>query len=296
MVTRRTRYRPHAIRGPALSRLCIRGLLRACCRTAARDACGSASLCRRRQVMAAETVVSTGRGATQSGPVLCRGTAWHCCSSPHCRVGPARWPRSLCARSKGQAALCVRQRPMQQSVQGSRGCRGRVGAERRRDALAPAAGLTRRLPVCGQHTEATARGAAAQRHRSASLAEEKSASREAPQQCASRRPRSAALVKMLCPCEELQQPVESCPCDALDSPALCCLEGPEERARSRVGEHQGQVAADLRGMHAPVRGIDSSHCPQLGAARTPGVHNTRPERPALRSPSAAEPRTPTTAH
>ena len=188
-------------------------------------------------------------------------------------------------------ALCVRQ-GVQQSVQGSRGrsvlCRGTL--------LFLLPWLTRRLPVCGQHTEATARGAAAQRHRSASLAEEKSASREAPQQCASRRPRSAALVKMLCPCEELQQPVESCPCDALDSPALCCLEGPEERARSRVGEHQGQVAADLRGVHAPVRGIDSSHCPQLGAARTPGVHNTRPERPALRSPSAAEPRTPTTAH
>ena len=39
-------------------------------------------------------------------------------------------------------------------------------------ALVPAAGLTRRRPVCSQHTEATARGASAQRHGSASLAEE----------------------------------------------------------------------------------------------------------------------------
>ncbi|ESU40623.1 Variant-specific surface protein, partial [Giardia duodenalis] len=59
--------------------------------------------------------------------------------------------------------------------------------------------LTRRRPVCGQHTEATARGAATQRHRSASLVEEKPASREAPLQCTSRRPRSAALARRCVP-------------------------------------------------------------------------------------------------
>ena len=70
----------------------------------------------------------------------------------------------------------------------------------------------------------------------------------------------AALVKMLCPYEkELQQPVESCPCDALNNPALHAVfeEPKRKRARSRVGEHQGQAAADLRGVQAPVRGADS---------------------------------------
>lgn len=281
MVTRRTRYRPHAIRGPALSRLCIRGLLRACCRTAARDACGSASLCRLSwQVMAAETVVSTGRGATQSGPVLCRGTAWHCCSSPHCRVGPARWPRSLCARSKGQAALCVRQAC-------SRVCKVLVAAEAgsvRKDggtALVPAAGLTRRLPVCCQHTDGhCSEGLSAQKHRSASLVEEKPASREAPLQCISRHPRSAALVEMLCPYEKELQLADGRTAHviaaALNNPALHAVfeEPKKKRARSRVGEHQGQVAADLRGMHAPVRGIDSSHCPRPAQHSAPETFTT----------------------
>ena len=64
--------------------------------------------------------------------------------------------------------------------------------------------------------------------------------------------------KTPCPYEELQQPVESCPCDALSSPALCCLEGSEKACQEpRTGEHQGQVAADLRGMQAPARGADS---------------------------------------
>ena len=46
---------------------------------------------------------------------------------------------------------------------------------------------------------------------------------------------------------------------ALNSPALCCLEGPEEACQKpRTGEHQGQVAADLRGMQAPVRGAAHS--------------------------------------
>ena len=158
MVTRRTRYRPHAIRGPALSRLCIRGLLRACCRTAARDACGSASLCRLSwQVMAAETVVSTGRGATQSGPVLCRGL---CIGRPVCSGARGRL-RCVCGRPCGRV------------------CKVLVAAEAgsvRKDggtALVPAAGLTRRLPVCCQHTDGhCSEGLSAQKHRSASLVEE----------------------------------------------------------------------------------------------------------------------------
>ena len=90
---------------------------------------------------------------------------------------------------------------------------------------------------------------------------------------------------MLCPYEKELQLADGRTAHviaaALNNPALHAVfeEPKKKRARSRVGEHQGQVAADLRGVHAPVRGIDSSHCPQLGAARTPGVHNTRPERP-----------------
>ena len=278
MVTRRTRYRPHAIRGPALSRLCIRRLLRACCRTAARDACGSASLCRLSwQVMAAETVVSTGRGATQSGPVLCRGTACTAAllltAESGLRVGlgpcvPGARGRLHCVCGRGQC---------------SRVCKVLVAAEAgsvRKDggtALVPAAGLTRRLPVCCQHTDGhCSEGLSAQKHRSASLVKEKPASREAPLQCISRHPRSAALVEMLCPYEKELQLADGRTAHviaaALDSPALHAVfeEPKKKRARSRVGEHQGQVAADLRGMHAPVRGADSSHCPRPGAASDTG--------------------------
>ena len=250
MVTRRTRYRPHAIRGPALSRLCIRGLLRACCRTAARDACGSASLCRLSwQVMAAETVVSTGRGATQSGPVLCRGTAWHCCSSPHCRVGPARWPRSLCARSKGQAALCVRQRPMQQSVQGSRGCRGRVGAERRRDSS---------CSCCRGDQETALVLASATQMATAPRAVQHRGTGQPASLRRSRTQRGTAAVHIavflaVLPWSRRCVPTRSCsrwqncPCDALDSPAPCCLEGPEKACR---GALETQAHSTVHGRHS----------------------------------------------
>ena len=75
-------------------------------------------------------------------------------------------------------------------------------------------------------------------------------------------------VEMLCPYEkELQLAggrTAHVIAAALNNPALHAVfeEPKRKRARSRVGEHQGQVAADLRGMHAPVRGIDSSHCPR----------------------------------
>ncbi|ESU40355.1 RomA, partial [Giardia duodenalis] len=130
------------------------------------------------QVMAAETVISTGRGATQSSPVLCRGTA--CTAAPLQRA--VCWPPCVCGRL---AAECAR------LAAGLRGDGGQL--------LLLLPWLTKRRPVCGQHTEATARGAATQRHRSASLVEEKPASREAPQQCTSRRPRSAALARRCVP-------------------------------------------------------------------------------------------------
>ena len=78
--------------------------------------------------------------------------------------------RAVCAvqRDCVLAALCVQQ-SVQQSVQGS----WQVWAGTRDSSCS-----------CGQHTEATARGASAQRHRSASPVEEKPASRKtmAPQQ------------------------------------------------------------------------------------------------------------------
>ncbi|ESU41887.1 Ribose 5-phosphate isomerase [Giardia duodenalis] len=171
------------------------------------------------QVMAAETVISTGRGAIQSSPVLCRGTA--------CTAVPT-------AEGCVLAALCVRQ-AVRQSVQGSRqACAGTEG-----QLLFLLPWLTKRRPVCGQHAEATARGASAQRHRSASLAEEKPASREAPQQHTSRRHRSAALVETLCPYEkELQQPGRAAHviAAALNNPALHAVfeEPKRKRARSRA--------------------------------------------------------------
>ena len=143
------------------------------------------------QVMAAETVISTGRGATQSSPVLCRGTA--CTAAPLQRavcwppcVPGASWHDCTYVCSRGHAAECAR---FSWQVW--------AGTEGRPLFLLP--WLTRRRPVCGQHTEATARGASAQRHRSASLVEEKPASREAPLQCTSRRPRSAALARRCVP-------------------------------------------------------------------------------------------------
>ena len=112
-----------------------------------------------------------------------------------------------------------------------RPCRARGRSVRKdgRTALAPAAVATKRLPVCGQRDTNGFTALRGCRHRGTGQPASLRRSRrpERRRSSTSRRPRSAALVRMLCPYEELQ-PVESCPCDALDSPALCCLEGPEE--------------------------------------------------------------------
>ena len=70
---------------------------------------------------------------------------------------------ALCARSERQAALCVRQ-SVQQSVQGS----WQVCAETEGRSWS-CCRADQETPRLRPHTEATARGASAQRHRSASL-------------------------------------------------------------------------------------------------------------------------------
>ena len=102
----------------------------------------------------------------------------------------------------------------------SRVCKVLVAAEAgsvRKDggtALVPAAGLTRRLPVCCQHTDGhCSRGC---RHRGtgqpASLRREAGIQRGTAAVHIAVFPEDAALVRILCPYEEeLQQPVESCP-------------------------------------------------------------------------------------
>ena len=42
----------------------------------------------------------------RSSPVLCRGTAWGCCPSPHCRVGSARWPPCV-PGARGRLHVCA---------------------------------------------------------------------------------------------------------------------------------------------------------------------------------------------
>ena len=111
------------------------------------------------------------RSATQSGPVLCRGTAWGWCPSPHaegCALA------ALCARSGGQAArVCGRAR--------GRVCRvlwlqrqGLCGGGG--TALVLAAVATKRLPLSwpARHKWPLLEGLPAQRHRSAGLTEERS--------------------------------------------------------------------------------------------------------------------------
>ena len=95
-----------------------------------------------------------------------------------CAAGCAGLAAGLCGKTEGQLLLLLPWRP--------RDC--------------PSAASTQR-PLL--------RGLPAQRHRSASLVEEEPHP-ERHRSSTSWRPRSAALVRILCPCEELQ-PVESCP-------------------------------------------------------------------------------------
>ena len=60
----------------------------------------------------------------RSSPVLCRGTAWGCCPSPHGRG--LRAGRPVC-QERGAGCTCVRQ-AVRQGVQGSRqACAGAEG-------------------------------------------------------------------------------------------------------------------------------------------------------------------------
>ena len=97
----------------------------------------------------------------------------HCCPAAEgCALA------ALCARSEGQAALCVRQ-AMRQGVQGSR----QVCAERWKDSSCSCCrGDQETALVLASTQRPLLEGLPAQRHRSASLVEEEPASREAPQQ------------------------------------------------------------------------------------------------------------------
>ena len=171
------------------------------------------------------------RNATQSSPVLCRGTAWGCCPSPHAESG-LRAGRPVCQERGAQLHVCAA--GLQQTCARFSWLRRQVCAERRKDSSCSCCRADARdaalvLAVRRRQASATQmalllRGLPAQRHRSASLVEEEPASREAPQQHISRHPRSAVLVETLCPCEEELQPVKSCSqTAALGSPAPCCL-------------------------------------------------------------------------
>ena len=173
--------------------------------------------------------------------MLCRGTAWGCCPSPHGRGLCAGRP--VCQERVGMTAR-VCGRPAADL------CRARGWSARgRRDTLAPAAVATKRLPLSWPaHRGHCSRGC---RHRGTGQPASLRRSRrpERHRSSTSRRPRSAALVTMLHPYGEPQQPVESCPCDALGSPAPCCLGGPR-RHTSTAGDRSA-------GMHAPVAAPDA---------------------------------------
>ena len=159
----------------------------------------------------------------------------------------ARWPPCVQERV-GMTALCVRQ-----GVQGSR----QVCAERWKDSSCSCCrGDQETALVLASTQRPLLEGLPAQRHRSASLVEEEPHP-ERHRSNTSRRPRSAALVTMLHPYGEPQQPVESCPCDALGSPAPCCLGGPRR--------HTSTAGARSAGMHAPVAAPDAGlqHHPAL---------------------------------
>ena len=98
----------------------------------------------------------------RSSPVLCRGTAWGCCPSPHCRGLCAGRP--VCQERVGMTALCVRQ-----GVQGSR----QVCAERWKDSSCSCCrGDQETALVLASTQRPLLEGLPAQRHRSASLVEE----------------------------------------------------------------------------------------------------------------------------
>ena len=189
---------------------------------------------------------------------------------------------ALCARSEWQAALCVRQ-GVQQGVQGSwlqrQGLCGDGGT-----ALGPAAGLTRRRPVCGRTQRPLLRGLPAQRHRSASLVGRSRIQRgtAATHRGSSKRCPGEAL----CPCEELQQPGRAA--HAMPSTALRCAVSEDQEAHEHgrgrsVGMH-APVAAPGAGLRAPS-GTPNSYRRLLPKCYALPLHMNHQQRKPTRPPT-----------
>ena len=170
------------------------------------------------QVMAAETILRPrwNRSATQSSPVLCRGTAWGCCPSPHAESG-LRAGRPVCRERGAGCTVCGRPcgRVCRVLWLQRQGLCGKM--ERQLLLLLPWRPRDAALVLAVRRRQASAtqrpllEGLPAQRHRSASLVEEEPHP-ERHRSSTSRRPRRAALVATLCPYEkELQQPVAELP-------------------------------------------------------------------------------------
>ena len=118
-----------------------------CCRTAVRDACGSASLCGRLagDRMAAENYLSSQMGSrsanSETALMLCAEGLRALLPFSSRRVGSARWPPCVPGARGTAARVCGR--PC------GRVCRARGRSVRKdgRTALAPAAVATKRLPL-----------------------------------------------------------------------------------------------------------------------------------------------------
>ena len=194
----------------------------------------------------------------RSSPVLCRGTAWGCCPSPHgralCAGRPVYQERgagcTVCA-AEANAAECARLAAAEAGLRGDGGTLLLLLPWRPRDC--PVCCRTQRPLLEGRRHRGTGQPASLRRSRRP----------ERHRSSTSRRPRSAALVEMLHPYEkELQQPVESCPCDALDNPAPCCLEGPEKACR-RALETQAHSTVHGRAQHSALEAFTRRVTPCL---------------------------------
>ena len=193
------------------------------------------------QAMAAETVFVPD-GIEVLLRAVCAVQRAACTAAPLQRA--VYWPPCV-PGSEWQAALCVRQ-GVQQSVQGWR------------DALVPAAGLTRRRPVCGRTQRPLLEG---RRHRGtdppASLGEAGIQRGAAAVHIAASSKRCPG--KMLCPYEELQPGRAAC--DALTALRSAVSEdrGGTRARRGRSAGMHAPVAAPGAGLHAPPGALYQPH-------------------------------------